>query len=60
MKKSPDKLHGNAAKVNPKKHVESVFQTNPVTPSVKAPDASPISPQGDIEAARDFCKQNKK
>ena len=60
MKQSPNKLHGNAAKIDSKKHVEGVFQTNPVCPSVKAPDGSPISTQGDIEAAREFQQENKK
>ena len=60
MSENSNKLHGNAAKVDPKKHVEGVFKTNPVTPSVKAPDGSPISPQGDIEAARRFQQENKK
>ena len=60
MPETPRKLHGNAAKIDPKKHVESVFQTNPVTPSVKAPDGSPISPKGDIDTARSFQQENKK
>ena len=49
----PNRLHGNAAKADPHKHLESLFQTNPITALNRA-KAEPLvtSAEDNAEYAR--------
>lgn len=59
-KEKDKKLHGNHAKIEPKKHVESLYQSNMVTLSNRKQDETPLVNDDDVAYARRFVEENKK
>jgi|GEM_PF-2830809 len=55
-----EKLHGNSAKVDPKKKITGAYITNRVTMSRRKEDETPLVEDDDVEYARQFSKENKK
>ena len=56
MKKT---LNGNNAKIDPEKHVESLYQANMVT-TAKEENGVPVSSDENVEYVRIFANENKK
>lgn len=51
---------GNTTKIDPKAKVVSQFATNPLTNFADWADGRPTTPEIDVEAARDFDRENQK
>ena len=58
--KPQNTLNGNNAKIDPKKHIESLYQSNMVTTAQEHKDGVPISPDENVEYVRNFANENKK
>lgn len=56
----PKRLHGNNAKIDPKKKVESLYQSNMVILSDSKEGVTPVVDDDDVEYARRFAEENKK
>jgi hypothetical protein len=57
----PEKLlHGNNARIHPRKHVESLYQTNLVTYSEETEGETPVSSDENVAYAKKFVDENKK
>jgi hypothetical protein len=53
-------LHGNRAKIDPKKQIESLYATNRVTLSDHKAHETPIVEDDDVEYSRRFVEENEK
>lgn len=60
QKKKLKNLHGNKAKVDPKGHVESLYQSNMVTLSNRKDHETPVVDDENVEYGRRFVEENKK
>lgn len=58
--KQPKKLHGNRAKVDEAKQVESLYQSNRAVLSSRREDETPLVDDDNVEYARRFVEENKK
>lgn len=53
-------LHGNSAKIAPKKHVSSLYQANRVTISDHKDHETPMVDDDDVAYAKSFVDENHK
>lgn len=59
-KEKPEKLHGNHARINPKKHVDGTFITNMAALSSAGYVQNEDEMEDAVEYAKTFVDENKK
>lgn len=53
-------IHGNNARIDEHKHIESLYQMNAVTAIDHIDDETPIPSDSNVKAAKKFVDQNHK